>query len=70
MAIIEKTTVTKCYHSCPLYRNSMDGMYCGHPYWNDKEAYASMIINHNNSHDRIPEKCPLRDNNCTHIIRL
>lgn len=49
-----------CYHSCPFFSNSMDGMYCSHPFFEGK-GYESMIITQQNSRDGdIPEKCPLR----------
>ena len=28
--------ITKCYHSCPFFGVSMDGMECYHPYWKDR----------------------------------
>lgn len=58
MNVINK--VTSCYQSCPFYSNSMDGMYCGHPYWKDKSAYSEMIITQSNSKGRVPDKCPLK----------
>lgn len=62
--------VTICYHQCPFFGNSMDGMYCGHPYWEDKEVYANMIIDHDNSHHGVPEKCPLRNGQLTINYKL
>ena len=38
----------------------MDGMQCNHPYWEDKEPYANMIITQYNGKYTAPEKCPLR----------
>ena len=49
----------------------MDGMNCGHPYWNDKGAYESMIINtSNSSNGKIPEKCPLRKESLEIVYKL
>ena len=70
MATNKTTIVTSCYHSCPFFKTSMDGMYCGHPYFDDKKAYTEMIINHDNSHDQVPDKCPLRGGSHTNIIKL
>ena len=53
-----KTILIKsCIRSCPFYFSSMDGMECGHPYFNDKNSYERLIINQG---DKIPKKCPLR----------
>lgn len=52
--------IKECYHSCPFFRTSMDGMYCSHPYFDDKESWAEMIITQNNSRGKIPMECPLR----------
>ena len=49
--------ITVCKHWCPFYGTTMDGMVCNHPYFDDKEAFEDMIINHR---ERIPSKCPLR----------
>lgn len=54
--------VTECFHSCPLFDNSLDGMACGHPYWKDKNVYENMIIRQDNSRNTVPPKCPLRQN--------
>jgi len=59
MEIIKK--VTHCYHSCPFFGTTMDGMDCNHPYWDDKGGYDRMIITQDNSRDgKIPIQCPLR----------
>ena len=50
--------VKKCIHSCPFYFSSMEGMECGHPYFNNKDSYDRMIITRG---DIIPRKCPLRN---------
>lgn len=63
--------ITGCYHSCSFYGNSMDGMQCNHPYWEDKGAYVNMIITQDNSRDgNIPEKCPLRNEQLTIVYKL
>ena len=46
-------------YGCLFFRNTMDGMECGHPYYDDKEAYKNHIIDIDNRHG-IPDKCPLR----------
>jgi hypothetical protein len=57
-----ETKINGCYHICVFFKTSMDGMECGHPYWKDKGAYENMIITQSNSRDgKIPEKCPLRN---------
>ena len=66
----EKVEVTKCFQSCPFYSNSMDGMYCGHPFFRGK-GYDAMIIYHIElEEDPIPSKCPLRKEGVTTIIEL
>lgn len=63
--------IKQCLHHCPFYENTMDGMNCGHPYWNNKGAYESMIINtSNSSNGKIPEKCPLRKESLEIIYKL
>lgn len=53
--------IDKCRNRCPFYSSNMDGMFCGHPYWDDKKPYDNMIITQSNSVDgKIPLKCPLR----------
>jgi hypothetical protein len=49
----------------------MDGMKCGHPYFEEKEPYDDMIINQANSrYGKIPEKCPLREGQVEVILRV
>ncbi len=55
----QQVTIKECYHRCPLFQTTMDGMECGHPLWKDKGAYDNMIITHENSKGRVPDKCPL-----------
>ena len=63
--------INKCYHSCPFWANSMDGMFCNHPYWDDKEAWSNMFISQDNSRNgKIPEKCPLRKEELTINYKL
>lgn len=50
-----------CFHVCPFFGTSMDGMECKHPHWDDKGAYENMIINQDNSRNgNVPLRCPLR----------
>lgn len=63
--------INGCRHICPFWANSMDGMYCNHPYWDDKPAYDSMIISQDNSNDgNIPNECPLRKEDLTINYKL
>ena len=63
--------ITECYHSCPFFGNSMDGMQCNHSYWEDRDAYENMIITQYNSRNgNIPEKCPLRNEQLTIVYKL
>jgi len=55
-----KKEITSCFHNCTFHNKSMDGMECGHPYFKDKGAYENMIITQENSMNKIPEKCPLK----------
>jgi hypothetical protein len=61
MPFEENVMVTECYHKCPFFGTTMDGMQCNHPIWQyNKNAYANMIITQDNSHGRVPDECPLR----------
>jgi len=54
--------ISGCYHMCPFFATDADGMKCGHPYWIGKRSFDNMIITQQNSrYGKIPEKCPLRD---------
>ena len=55
----EEVIVKQCYHSCPFFGGHPE-MECCHPYWEDKGPYDNMIIRHDNSIGRVPDKCPLR----------
>ena len=67
----KKIEINTCYHSCPFFGVSMDGMNCNHPYWEEKSAYSDMIITQDNSRDgKIPEKCPLRNEQLTITFNL
>lgn len=46
-----KNIITNCYSRCPFFKNSMDGIECSHPYWDEKNPYDNMIITHINSKD-------------------
>ena len=64
-------TIKDCYHSCPFFETSMDGMGCNHPHWEEKEAYDNMIIDQDNSRDgKIPPLCPLRQEDLTIKYKL
>lgn len=59
--MINQVTITSCWNKCPFFATSMDGMQCNHPYWDDKAAYANMIITRDNSiNGKAPDECPLR----------
>jgi hypothetical protein len=57
----ELTIVQQCYHGCPFFALEGPMMYCDHPHWNDKGPYAGVIITQRNSHNRVPDECPLRE---------
>lgn len=59
MKYTNEKLVRECYHSCPFFQLDVNVMYCGHPYF-DKSGYDGYIINQENSHDRVPDECPLR----------
>ena len=63
------TNVTSCYHSCPFFATSMDGMYCNHPFF-EKRGWDAMIITHDNSKDTVPDECPLREAPITTVVKL
>lgn len=53
--------ISGCWNQCLYFTTSMDGMECGHPYWDDKgSTYSRMIISWNeNIKTGFPSKCPL-----------
>jgi hypothetical protein len=53
-------TVKECYHSCPLFGTSSEGMECTHPIFEYGSPWDRMIITQDNSRDRVPDECPLR----------
>ncbi len=55
----KKVNITTCQHTCTFFTSTMDGMECGHPYFEKcEDSYASMIINNDG---KVPEACPLRN---------
>ena len=67
----KEIVIRSCYHSCPFFGVSSDGMECKHPYWDKKGAYENMIITHENSKNgKIPEKCPLKLEKLTFVYEL
>jgi hypothetical protein len=67
--IVTKTItkdISKCYHECPHF--GLDGgpspaMICEHPYFDNKDCYAGMIISHPQCTEGFPPKCPLLKEN-------
>ena len=58
----KEVKIAECFHKCPFFGTTMDGMKCNHPYWKDKGAYENMIITQQNSrYGKIPELCPLKN---------
>jgi len=58
---VERTVeVGSCYRCCPFFKLAGKEMQCGHPYFNDKDLHANMIITQDNSRNTVPMKCPLR----------
>ena len=62
VTIVIETEIERCYHECPYFQ--LDGgpgpiMICGHPYFNDKGAYAGCIISHPDCDNGFPKECPL-----------
>jgi len=66
---ITKKIVNDCW-DCPFLGKSPDGMECDHPYFKDKGAYDNMIITHNNSHQKVPNECPLKQSSVTMIKKI
>lgn len=60
--------VTSCYR-CHLRENSMDGMYCSHPYWDQFDAYDCHIISQGDL-SSFPKKCPLLVDGVEIITRI
>lgn len=71
MRYVNNQKVNGCYHECHFFGNNMDGMYCKHPYFDNKGVYENMIITQENSKNgNIPEQCPLRDGSTEIILRI
>ena len=68
--MIKDIIINQCYSGCNFHTNSMDGMYCGHPYFDSQETYSNMIITHENSRERVPDECPLRKESLTINYKL
>ena len=54
--------IKRCYHDCPYFGSSQDGMECGHPYFKPllkKNSYANMIISHPDCDEGFLKECPL-----------
>lgn len=63
--------ITTCFHSCPFFGISMDGMHCNHPFWDDKNPYENMIITQENSRNgNFPEQCPLKKGELMVVYKL
>lgn len=60
---MKKTIIIySCYHRCNFFETEQGGvMYCNRPYFDTTPLSNSYIITHENSRDKIPEKCPLRN---------
>jgi hypothetical protein len=52
--------VYQCFHGCSFFGGGHE-MSCDHPYFKDKGAYENMIITQDNSHGRVPDECPLKN---------
>jgi hypothetical protein len=63
MEITVTKTITKiisrCYHTCPYFVTSMDGMECGHPFFDNSNHFENMIISHPDCDTGFPKQCPL-----------
>jgi len=60
--------IKKCINVCPFFNNTMDGMECNHPYFDNRtHGYANMIIQQTDK-KTIPLKCPLRKESLTIIL--
>jgi len=66
--------VKECYHGCPFFALESHLMKCQHPHFTeDKKAisfYENLIINHENSRNRVPDNCPLKNENVEIILRV
>ena len=57
--------IKNCFYSCPFFRSSHgEGMYCSHPIWQtipNRTGWEGFFITHDNSKDRVPDECPLKN---------
>jgi hypothetical protein len=67
---VNEKEVTQCYHSCPFFKLEGNLMTCGHPKFEGGDPYDSLIISQDNSRDRVPDKCPLREETVDVILRV
>jgi len=54
--------IEQCYHQCPYFYSGHE-MECTHPFFQDKDVYAGLIITRENSIGRFPDECPLLKDN-------
>lgn len=70
---VNEKIIKTCYE-CPLRKSSQDGMYCGHPFFDDKKnnptGWDSMIITQDNMYYGVPNLCPLLLDSVEVVIRL
>ena len=59
MKVIITKDINRCWHECPHFRTTMDGMSCGHPYWGDKNSYANLLDRDEVRNNVYPKSCPL-----------
>jgi hypothetical protein len=64
--------VNECYHGCPFFNSVGHEMQCDHPFYQDKSnlktLYDNLIITQKNSHGRVPDECPLKNDEVTEVI--
>jgi hypothetical protein len=60
--------VSSC-RSCPLMLNSMDGMYCDHPFFEGIDVYDRHIISQSDL-SGFPAQCPLRHSDVELITKI
>lgn len=59
--------IKNCRH-CSLRATSMDGMYCGHPHFENK-GYDAMIISQSDL-NTFPKECPLKKGKLTITYKI
>jgi len=67
---VTEKVVEQCFHSCNFFSTGGHIMECTHPDFGAVEWEKKLIITQDNSRDRVPDKCPLRNGATEIVLRI